>query len=473
MSDTTQPTIADYLDAADWSYSQGTAPLPPGFSYLMLNGKPVTQYSAITGFYGAALVDPTGQVMVVYEGTNLYTGDPVFTAAQLVNDAAIFKGLPAPSYLTALSFADTALSAAKTDGYASTNVYLDGHSLGGANAEFVASLLNLPGVTFGAPGIPDYFFARPSLLTNYVEYGDPVGNYASNPPDYEGPIVQSPTIQHYDTQVLVGPAYHNALLQAAATAYGAGNTFGALLFLAAALPYHALATYAHDLGVTLNVPDLSAGGLLGAMPCFAAGTAIATPDGPRAVETLAPGDAVLTEDGSTHAVVWVGRREVDCAGHPDPRRVRPVRVAAGAFAPGVPARDLFLSPDHAIHAEGVLIPVRYLINGTTVAQMPVARVTYHHIELATHAVLLAEGLPVESFLDTGERALMAGEGTPRRAPQDAVRIREALACAPHRVVGPEVVRTRARLAQRAAAADQLSAQSAARSAAPLAAPLAA
>ena len=73
-----------------------------------------------------------------------------------------------------------------------------------------------------------------------------------------------------------------------------------------------------------------------------------------------------------------------------------MRVAAGAFGPGRPHSDLWLSPDHAVYVEEVLIPVRYLVNGTTITQVPVERVTYHHLELAEHNVLLAEGLPAES-----------------------------------------------------------------------------
>ncbi|WP_199445633.1 Hint domain-containing protein, partial [Acidisphaera rubrifaciens] len=89
---------------------------------------------------------------------------------------------------------------------------------------------------------------------------------------------------------------------------------------------------------------------------------------------------------------------------PEPARVRPVRIRRGAFGPGLPRRALHLSPDHAVYANGVLIPVKYLIDGDAVAQETPATVTYFHIELDSHDVVLAEGLPVESYLDVGDRA---------------------------------------------------------------------
>jgi hypothetical protein len=85
-----------------------------------------------------------------------------------------------------------------------------------------------------------------------------------------------------------------------------------------------------------------------ALPCFAAGTSLLTPDGPRRVETLAAGDAVTVLDGTARTIRWTGQRTVDCAAHPHPAKVWPVRIAAHAFGPGLPARPLHLSPDHAV-----------------------------------------------------------------------------------------------------------------------------
>ena len=72
-------------------------------------------------------------------------------------------------------------------------------------------------------------------------------------------------------------------------------------------------------------------------------------------------------------------------------------------------RDLVLSPDHAVFADGVLVPVRHLVNGMTVVQQHVAALSYFHVELTAHAAIVAEGLPCESYLDTGNRAAFDGE----------------------------------------------------------------
>lgn len=167
-------------------------------------------------------------------------------------------------------------------------------------------------------------------------------------------------------------------------------------------------------GTAFTVSDLHVSGdgaqgidITSTQPCYCAGTHIRTPTGEVAIEDLRPGDLVLTarsRGAAPQPVGWIGRRTVDCATHPRPWDVLPVRVQAHAFGQGRPRRDLWLSPDHAIFMDGVLIPIRYLVNGASLAQQQVARVTYYHLELPRHDIVLAEGLPAESFLDAGNRA---------------------------------------------------------------------
>jgi len=152
------------------------------------------------------------------------------------------------------------------------------------------------------------------------------------------------------------------------------------------------------------------GNTLQAVACFAAGSRIATDAGSVAVEALRVGDHVTTADGAREPIVWIGQRTVNCRRHPDPKRVWPVRVRAGAFAENVPQRDLLLSPDHAIFVNDVLVPVKLLINGTSIAQVERDRVTYFHVELSRQAVILAEGLTVESYLETGDRMNFSDSG---------------------------------------------------------------
>jgi hypothetical protein len=172
------------------------------------------------------------------------------------------------------------------------------------------------------------------------------------------------------------------------------------------------------------------------VPCFAAGTRIATAHGLVPVERLAVGERVRLAGGGTAPVVWLGHRRVDCRRHPRPQDVLPVRIAAHAFGLGRPWRDMRLSPDHAVFAEGVLLPVRYLVNDATIRQEDVASITYWHVELPDHGILLAEGLPAESYLDTGNRAAFSGGIAVMAHPDFARRVWTERACAPLVTDGP-------------------------------------
>ena len=148
-------------------------------------------------------------------------------------------------------------------------------------------------------------------------------------------------------------------------------------------------------------------------PCFLAGTQLLTVSGYVAVEALREGDRIVTSDGGTRPIVWIGHRRIDDAAHPHPERVRPIRLRRDAVADGVPYRDLLVSPDHAILVDGALICARQLVNGATILQDDGFRsVHYFHIELDRHDIVLAEGMPSESYLDTGNRSMFANGGGP-------------------------------------------------------------
>ena len=144
--------------------------------------------------------------------------------------------------------------------------------------------------------------------------------------------------------------------------------------------------------------------------CFAAGTRIGTPGGEVRIEALRIGDRVVSGFGGSVPIAWIGRRRIECRRHPRPAEVWPVRVRADAFAPGRPSRDLCLSPDHAVYVDDVLIPIRTLVNGTTIVQEPRDAIVYFHLELPQHDVIHADGLPAESYLDTGNRSAFEDGG---------------------------------------------------------------
>ena len=147
------------------------------------------------------------------------------------------------------------------------------------------------------------------------------------------------------------------------------------------------------------------------LACFATGTRIATPSGQVAVEALREGGDIVTHSGAIRPILWIGHRRVNLAAHPSPELVQPIRIRAGAVAEGIPSADLLVSPDHAFLLDGVLVPAHALVNGDSIAQERRATITYWHVELDSHDILLAEGMPAESYLDTGNRDNFADDAT--------------------------------------------------------------
>jgi hypothetical protein len=138
--------------------------------------------------------------------------------------------------------------------------------------------------------------------------------------------------------------------------------------------------------------------------CFCAGTMIRTPQGEVAVETLRRGDLVCIQDGRVVPVDWLGVQTVSTS-FADKLRVLPIRIKAGALGENVPARDLLVSPDHAILVEGALIQAGALINGSSIVRERNVPTTfiYYHVELDDHSLILAENTPAETFVDNVDR----------------------------------------------------------------------
>jgi hypothetical protein len=194
--------------------------------------------------------------------------------------------------------------------------------------------------------------------------------------------------------------------------------------------------------------------------CFVAGTQIATERGEVAVEDLRGGDQVLTAGPggpTSRPIRWIGQRRLDLTAHPRPDSLFPIRIRRGAFADNVPHRDLLVSPDHCLFVDGELIPAKLLVNAMTIVQDRSSRgVHYYHIELDCHDVLLAEGAPTESYLNTGNRDFFANTDGPLTLhPEleiDAERLRwQDQLCAPLRLSSAEIEPAWQRLAARAEA----------------------
>lgn len=140
--------------------------------------------------------------------------------------------------------------------------------------------------------------------------------------------------------------------------------------------------------------------------CFAADTLIATPGGEVPVSKLKIGDRVLTSGGRNVPVKWIGSQEVHVLFRP-PERLLPVRISAGALGDSLPHTDLTLTNDHALLVDDVLCHAGALVNGTTIRQVPHTELdqiyTVYHIETEGHEIILANGVPAETFIDNVSR----------------------------------------------------------------------
>ena len=132
--------------------------------------------------------------------------------------------------------------------------------------------------------------------------------------------------------------------------------------------------------------------------CFLAGTLITTPSGEQLIESLEPGDEVVTNSG-VHPIKFVSSSSGTIFHLMDLGKL-PICIKAGSFGSAGPSQDLWLSPSHAVLFSGHLVEASALLNGTTITQQEDPGslwITYYNIEFENHEIIRANGIEVESY----------------------------------------------------------------------------
>ena len=158
--------------------------------------------------------------------------------------------------------------------------------------------------------------------------------------------------------------------------------------------------------------------------CFTGGTMMQTPDGPRLIDRLRPGDLLLTRDHGAQPIVWIWARhwaQAELRANP---ALRAVRIRKGALGAGLPRRTLHVSRQHRMlvasevarrifGAGEVLVAAKDLtrLRGVELV-VPEGGITFYHILMQHHEILFAEAAPAES-LYLGRNALEALEPAAR------------------------------------------------------------
>jgi Ca2+-binding RTX toxin-like protein len=142
--------------------------------------------------------------------------------------------------------------------------------------------------------------------------------------------------------------------------------------------------------------------------CFTPGSLIATPQGARLVEELAPGDRVITRDNGIQELAWTGSKTLTPHALARAPHLRPILIRAGALGNGLPEQDLMVSPNHRVlignahmplyfDESEVLVAAKHLTGLPGIDQVTRLGATYVHIMCERHEVVLSNGAWTESF----------------------------------------------------------------------------
>jgi len=151
------------------------------------------------------------------------------------------------------------------------------------------------------------------------------------------------------------------------------------------------------------------GGTSGGTVCFLRGTQVLTADGYRSVESLVVGDIIPGRFSGLAPVERITSFVLERTGPKNSwtGASRPVRVKVGALGEGMPHSELVITASHAIYADGMLVPVVNLVNGTSIVFEAAAgqeTLQFFHFSLAKHDIVDVQGAPCETQRDAATEA---------------------------------------------------------------------
>ncbi|MGB3148844.1 MAG: Hint domain-containing protein [Paracoccaceae bacterium] len=149
------------------------------------------------------------------------------------------------------------------------------------------------------------------------------------------------------------------------------------------------------------------------MPFFTSGTLITTLQGEKPVESLRPGDRIVTRENGLQTLRTIFRRDYDYAELAAAPQLWPLQVMAGSLGPSQPEKDLLVGSnlrllvdaESAVESpEGpdALCSAKLLEDGHNVRKCAVLSVSYVHLGFDRHEIVLANGIWAESFCATDQ-----------------------------------------------------------------------
>jgi hypothetical protein len=254
------PTVAQFLNAAAAEYVLGGT--PGGLQAFTVDGMPLTSTNVLSGMSAQVWVTPQKQIIIAYQGTTGGTNllfNPLIAITQAITDAQVILTNTTPQAFTdALSFQQRVQAAAALQGYATSDIFVTGHSLGGWEAEYVAQQTGLGGIGFESPGINTVVPGNgaDSGFINVETYGDTAAYSATDLPGLQpfmpAYVPGGGSKPHYGSIVMIGDPNATTPLINASSLWGT-SLIGSLIFvvdvLGNFLQHHLPGVQAHYLGI--------------------------------------------------------------------------------------------------------------------------------------------------------------------------------------------------------------------------------